>query len=114
MVAGVQPISKLRTVGQLLGASETVYTCPARFEAEVKTFHVNNLHSSAVNLTIKAVLSSTDLPIVTTHSMANDTLLDVLNSNPIAMNAGDTVVVTAGTSSKLNVVVTIEEIFTGT
>ena len=45
--------------------------------------------------------------------MANDTLLDVLNSNPIALNAADTVVVTAGTANKLNVVVTVEEIFTG-
>ena len=45
--------------------------------------------------------------------MDNDTLLDVLNSNPIALNAADTSVVTAGIANKLNVVVTVEELFTG-
>ena len=61
--------SRLRTVGQLLGASGTVYTCPARFEAEVKTFHINNLNTSAVDLTAKAVISSTDIPLVTTKTI---------------------------------------------
>ena len=109
------PQTPLRTVGQLLTGTSTtvVYTCPAHYNAIVRTLYINNLHSSAVNLTIKAVLSSTDLPIVTTHSMDSDTLLDVLNSNPIALNAADTVVVTAGTANKLNVVVTVEELFTG-
>ena len=113
MVAGIQPISKLRTVGQLLGASETVYTCPARFEAELKTFHVNNLHTSAVDLTLKAVISSADIPIVTTKSIAADTILDLLNSRPIALKASDTIVATAGTSSSLNIVITVSETFTG-
>ena len=107
--------TNFRTVGQLLTGTSTtvVYTCPSHYDAIIRTLHINNLHSSAVDLTIKAVLSSTDLPIVTTHSMATDTLLDVLNSNPIALNAADTIVVTAGTANKLNVVVTVEELFTG-
>jgi len=107
--------ARLRTVGQLLtgtGAT-TVYTCPANFETEVKLLYVNNLHSGAVDLTIKVVLSSTDTPIVTTYSMAADDILDVLNSGPIAMQAADTIVVTAGTASKLNVVVTVSESFVG-
>jgi hypothetical protein len=107
--------SRLRTTGQLLtgtGAT-TVYTCPSNFEAEVKLLYANNLHSGAVDLTIKAVLSSTDIPIVTTCSMAADEILDVLNSGPIAMQAADTIVVTAGTASKLNIVVTVRESFIG-
>ncbi|MDP7368316.1 MAG: hypothetical protein QGH83_13790 [Candidatus Pacebacteria bacterium] len=107
--------ARLRTVGQLLtgtGAT-TVYTCPANFETEVKLLYVNNLHSGAVDLTIKVVLSSTDTPIVTTYSMAADDILDVFNSGPIAMQAADTIVVTAGTASKLNVVVTVSESFVG-
>jgi len=107
--------SRLRTTGQLLtgtGAT-TVYTCPSNFEAEVKLLYANNLHSGAVDLTIKAVLSSTDIPIVTTYSMAADEILDVLNSGPIAMQAADTIVVTAGTASKLNIVVTVRESFIG-
>ena len=113
MVTGVQPVPRLRTVGQLLGASETVYTCPARFEAEVKTFHVNNLHTSAVDLTLKAVISSTDIPIVTTKSIAADAIVDLLNSRPIALKASDTLVATAGTASSLNIVITVSETFTG-
>ena len=107
--------SRLTTVGQLLGSTGaiTVYTCPAHFEAEVQLFLVNNLHSSVVDLTAKAVISSTDIPIVTTYSMAVDQILDVLNSRPIALKAADTIVVTAGTSSKLNVVVTLREIYVG-
>ena len=107
--------SRLRTTGQLLtgtGAT-TVYTCPSNFEAEAKLLYANNLHSGAVDLTIKAVLSSTDIPIVTTCSMAADEILDVLNSGPIAMQAADTIVVTAGTASKLNIVVTVRESFIG-
>jgi len=112
--------SRLRTTGQLLtgtGAT-TVYTCPSNFEAEAKLLYANNLHkgqggSGAVDLTIKAVLSSTDIPIVTTYSMAADEILDVLNSGPIAMQAADTIVVTAGTASKLNIVVTVRESFIG-
>jgi len=45
--------------------------------------------------------------------MAVDQILDVLNSRPIALKAADTIVVTAGTSSKLNVVVTLREIYVG-
>ena len=107
--------SRLKTVGQLLGSTgaTTIYTCPAHFEAEIQLLIVNNLHSSAVNLTIKAVISSSNIPIITTHSMANDTILDVLNSGPIALKAADTIVVTAGTSDKLNVVVTAKEIYVG-
>ena len=85
-------LSRLRTVGQLLGASDTVYTCPARFEAELKTFHVNNLHTSNVDLTVKAVISSTDIPIVTTKSITADAIVDLLNSRPIALKASDTLV----------------------
>ena len=105
--------SRLRTVGQLLGASATVYTCPANFESEIKTFHVNNLDTSAVDLTVKAVISSSDIPIVTTKSIAADTILDLLNSRPIALKAADTIVATSGTASSLNIVITVEETFTG-
>jgi hypothetical protein len=45
--------------------------------------------------------------------MAADDILDVFNSGPIAMQAADTIVVTAGTASKLNVVVTVSESFVG-
>ena len=113
MVTGIQPQSRLRTVGQLLGSSGTVYTCPARFEAELKTFHVNNLHTSAVDLTLKAVISSTDIPLVTTKSIAADAIVDLLNSRPIALKASDTLVATAGTASSLNIVITVSETFTG-
>ena len=106
-------VSRLRTVGQLLGASATVYTCPASFESEIKTFHVNNLDASAVDLTVKAVISSSDIPIVTTKSIAADTILDLLNSRPIALKAADTIVATSGTASSLNIVITVEETFTG-
>jgi len=105
--------SRLRTVGQLLGASATVYTCPARFESEIKTFHINNLNTSAVDLTAKAVISSTDIPIVTTKSIAADAIVDLLNSRPIALKASDTIVATAGTASSLNIVITVSETFTG-
>jgi len=105
--------SRLRTVGQLLGSSGTVYTCPARFEAEVKTFHIHNLNASAVTLTAKAVISSSDVPIVTTKSITADASLDLLNSRPIALKASDTIVATAGTSSSLNIVITVSETFTG-
>jgi len=115
MVANIQPVPRLRTVGQILGSTSaiTVYTCPAHFEAEVQLLLVNNLHSGVVDLTIKGVISSTDIPVVTTYSMAVDEILDVLNSRPIALKAADTIVVTAGTASKLNVVVTVKEIYTG-
>jgi hypothetical protein len=115
MVANIQPVSRLRTVGQLLGSDSaiTVYTCPAHFEAEVQLLLVNNLHSGVVNLTIKGVISSTDIPVVTTYSMSVGEILDVLNSRPIALKAADTLVVTAGTANKLNVVVTAKEIYTG-
>jgi len=105
--------ARLRTVGQLLGASATVYTCPARFEAEIKTFFVHNLSGGAVDLTAKAVLSSTDVPIVTTKSIAADNTLDVLNSLPIALQASDTLVATAGTTNALNIVITVSETFVG-
>ncbi len=106
-------VSRLRTVGQLLGSSATVYTCPTGFEAELKTFNVNNLHTSAVDLTLKAVISSSDIPIVTTKSIAADAIVDLLNSRPIALKASDTLVATAGTASSLNIVVTVSETFTG-
>ena len=107
--------SRLTTVGQLLGSTGaiTVYTCPAHFEAEVQMLLVNNLHSGVVDLTAKAVISSTNIPIVTTYSMAVDQILDVLNSRPIGLKAADTIVATAGTSSKLNVVITVREIYIG-
>ena len=115
MVANIQPVPRLRTVGQLLGSTSaiTVYTCPAHFETEVQLLLVNNLHSGVVDLTIKGVISSTDIPVVTTYSMSVGEILDVLNSRPIALKAADTIVVTAGTASKLNVVVTVKEIYTG-
>ena len=113
MVANIQPVSRLRTVGQLLGASATVYTCPANFESEIQTFHINNLNTSAVDLTVKAVISSSDIPIVTTKSIAADAIVDLLNSRPIALKASDTIVATAGTASSLNVVLTVSETFTG-
>ena len=106
-------VSRLRTVGQLLGASATVYTCPANFESEIQTFHINNLNTSAVDLTVKAVISSSDIPIVTTKSIAADAIVDLLNSRPIALKASDTIVATAGTSSSLNIVITVSETFTG-
>lgn len=107
--------SRLLTVGQLLGSTgaTTVYTCPAHFEAEIQLFFVNNLHTGAVDLTAKAVISSSDVPIVTTYAMSADAILDVLNSRPIALKAADTIVVTAGTANKLNVVVTTKEIYVG-
>jgi hypothetical protein len=108
-------MSDYRTVGQLLtgtGAT-TIYTCPSFHKAEISLFQVNNLHSGTVDLTAKAVLSSTDIPIVTTYSMAADEVMDVLNSNPISLNSADTIVVTAGAASKLNVVVTAKEVYTG-
>jgi len=117
LIHGIQSTSsmasRLRTVGQLLGASATVYTCPANFESEIKTFHVNNLDTSAVDLTVKAVISSSDIPIVTTKSIAADTILDLLNSRPIALKASDTIVATSGTASSLNIVITVSETFTG-
>ncbi len=107
--------SRLRTVGQLLSSTgaTTVYTCPTNFEAEVITFHINNLNASAVDLTVKAVISSSDVPIVTTKSVASDASLDLLNSRPIALKAADTIVATAGTANALNVVITVSETFTG-
>jgi hypothetical protein len=108
-------LSRLLTVGQLLGSTSaiTVYTCPAHFETEVQLLLVNNLHTGVVDLTVKGVISSTNVPIVTTYSMAADAILDVLNSRPIALKAADTLVVTAGTASKLNVTVTVRETCTG-
>ena len=106
-------VSKLRTVGQLLGASATVYTCPANFEAEVMTFQIHNLSAGAVDLTVKAVISSSDVPIVTTKSIAADAIVDLLNSRPIALSAADTIVATSGTASSLNIVITVSETFTG-
>ena len=105
--------SRLRTVGQLLGASATVYTCPANFEAEVMTFQIHNLSAGAVDLTVKAVISSNDVPIVTTKSIAADAIVDLLNSRPIALSAADTIVATSGTASSLNIVITVSETFTG-
>ena len=107
--------SRSRTVGQLLGSTgaTTVYTCPSHFEAEIQLLLINNLHSGVVDLTAKAVISSSDVPIVTTYSMAVDQILDVLNSRPIALKASDTRSVTAGAASKLNVVVTAKELYVG-
>ena len=112
-MADSRTFKRPRTVGQLVAASATIYTCPSHFEAEVKTFLVNHLHTSAVDLTAKAVLSSTDVPIVTTKSIAADAILDVLNQNIIALKASDTIVVVAGTTNMLNVVITVEETYVG-
>jgi hypothetical protein len=105
--------SRLRTVGQLLGASETVYTCPANFESVIKTFHVNNLHWAFVYLTVKAVISSSDIPLVTNKRIESDEIVNLFNSSPIALKASDTLVATAGTASSLNIAITVEETFIG-
>jgi myosin-crossreactive antigen len=107
--------TSLRTVGQLLTRTgeTTVYTCPAHFSSIIRTLYVNNLHSGAVDVSINVVLTSVSLPILTTKSMAADTILDVLDKNPIALGASDTIVVTAGNANSLNVIITLEESFTG-
>ena len=75
-------LSRLVTVGQLLGSTGaiTVYTCPAHFETEVQLLLVNNLHTGVVDLTVKGVISSTNVPIVTTNSMAKSVLCSRGNS----------------------------------
>ena len=112
-MADSRTFKRPRTVGQLVAASSTVYTCPAHFEAEIKTFLVNNLHTAAADLTAKAVISSSDIPIVTTKSIAADAVLDVLNQNTIALKSSDTIVVTAGTTNVLNVLITVDETYVG-
>tara|TARA_R110002110_G_scaffold37875_2_gene124502 strand:- start:1595 stop:1930 length:336 start_codon:yes stop_codon:yes gene_type:complete len=109
----IETKSRLRTVGQLLGSSETIYTCPTGFDSEIQTFHINNLNTAAVDLTVKAVITSTDIPIVTTKSIAADAIVDLLNSRPIALKASDTIVATAGTTNSLNIVLTVSETFIG-
>ena len=77
------------------------------------TFQIHNLSAGAVDLTVKAVISSSDVPIVTTKSIAADAIVDLLNSRPIALSAADTIVATSGTASSLNIVITVSETFTG-
>ena len=112
-MAESRTFSRLKTVGELIRASSTIYTCPAHFEAEIKTFQVNNLHTAAVDITAKAVVSSSDVPILTTKSIAADAILDVLGTNSIALKASDTLVITAGTKNELNVFLTINETYIG-
>tara|TARA_R110000824_G_scaffold309927_2_gene497255 strand:+ start:344 stop:679 length:336 start_codon:yes stop_codon:yes gene_type:complete len=107
--------TSLRTIGQLITRTgeTTVYTCPAHFSSVIKTLYINNLHTGAVDVSINIVLISVSLPILTTKSIAADSILDVLDKNPIALGASDTIVVTAGNANSLNVIITIEETFTG-
>jgi len=81
--------TSLRTVGQLLTRTgeTTVYTCPSHYSSIIRTLYLNNSNSSAVDVSINIVLSSVSLPVLTTHSMASDTILDVLNNNPISLSS---------------------------
>ena len=107
--------TSLKTVGQLISRTgeTTVYTCPAHFNSVIRTLYINNSHTSAVDVSVKIVLSSVSLPVLTKHSLDADAVLDVLATSPVALKASDTIIITAGNANSLNIIVTLEETLTG-
>ena len=78
---------------------------------KVNTIIVSNDHSSAVTLTVDLYRSSTAYKLIDTVSIAqNSSFTPIDKSIPIYLEEGDTLRVTAGTASKLDVICSYEEI----
>ena len=78
---------------------------------KVNTIIVSNDHSSAVTLTVDLYRSSTAYKLIDAVSIAaNSSFTPIDKSIPIYLEEGDTLRVTAGTASYLDVVCSYEEI----
>ncbi len=78
---------------------------------KVNTIIVSNDHSAAVTLTVDLYRSSTAYKLIDTVSIAaNSAFTPIDKSIPIYLEEGDTLRVTAGTASYLDVVCSYEEI----
>ena len=78
---------------------------------KINTIIVSNDHDSPVTLTVDLYRSSTAYKLIDTVSIAqNSSFTPIDKSIPIYLEEGDTLRVTAGTASKLDVICSYEEI----
>lgn len=107
--------AKIRSIGVKLTTTNqtTIYTCPSNYTGVIKLIHVGNIAGSNADITLEWTDSSASATYkITNTTTVNTKLYLQLSEGFFIFNAGDTLKATASSADALDVIVSVEELFT--
>lgn len=93
--------------------SDVVYTCPAKFDAEIDFLHITNGDSANHNISIQwyHAESNTYHHILNDKSVSGKDVYNVITADRIYLHAGDKITAFNGSSGNLEVFLSGKEYF---